>query len=200
MQKEDPNAQARCLVIDDNYDIFSIIQAGMASRFECVYAADAFAAHELISSQTFDLVLCDIRMPHMDGFQLVEELQKKLIKVPVIFVSGLLDAESVRRAFHLGAANVIAKPIDFDELLAKAAKALELRAKRREEEPTSDQEWGYIYNLLKSHYYDIQAIVHQIQLYRIPMSVIKDELDKKERIGKCFLDDIENIKFLIKAA
>lgn len=197
---KDQNALDRCLVVDDNYEIFMIIEAAMASRFECVYAADAFTAQEMISTQSFDLVLCDIRMPHMDGFQLVEELQKKLVNLPVIFVSGLLEPEAVRRAFRLGASNVIAKPIDFDELRKKSEKALELRTQRHEDSVGSDQEWGYVYNLLKSHYYDIQAIVHQIQLYRVPLEVIKTELEKKERIGKCFLDDTENIKLLVRAA
>ncbi len=194
------DTQERCLVIDDNYDIFSIIQAGLAKRFECVYAADAFTAQEIFSAQSFDLVLCDIRMPHMDGFQLVEELQKKLIKIPIIFVSGLIDSDTVRQAFRLGASNIVSKPIDMNELMQKATTSLSLRAQRREDAQESDQEWGYIYNLLKAHYYDIQGILYQIQLHRIPMDIIKDELDKKERIGKCFLDDPENIKFLVRAA
>jgi DNA-binding NtrC family response regulator len=189
-----------CLVVDDNYDLFVITQAGLAERYECDYAPDAFTAQQFLGHKHYDVLLCDIKMPHLDGFGLVEELRKKTINLPIIFISGLIDPESVRRAFQLGAANVIAKPVSIDELLEKVERAVKMRESIVTETYGSEQEMGHVYNLLKSHYYDIQEILYQIQLHRIPLKVIKEELDKKERIGKCYLDDPGTIKLLAKVA
>ncbi len=190
-----------CLVVDDNYDIFPIIEMAISSRFRSVYAPDAFSAHQLLGSQHFDLLICDIRMPHLDGFGLAEELRKKLIQIPIIFISGMMDDEAVRKAFRLGAVNVISKPLNMQELTSKSEMVFHrIRSQASTDQIQSDQEVGYIYNLLKSHYYDIQGIMYEIHVHKIPLSVIRDELDKKEKIGTCHLDVLENIKFLNRVA
>jgi DNA-binding response OmpR family regulator len=195
----DKSSRNSCLVVDDNYEIFALLAAALPD-FSCDYAPDAFTARLMLTKKHFDILLCDIKMPHMDGFDLLEELRKEMVSVPFIFISGMIDHSAVRRAFQLGAANVINKPIDLQELHDKIILALRVHAMADQDDLQSDQEIGYIYNLLKSYYYDIQAILYQIQLYKIPTHIIKDELDKKQRIGKCFLDDPENIKFLNKVA
>ncbi len=189
-----------CLVVDDNYEIFVLLQAIIGEDYLTEYAPDAFTAHQLLLSRHFDIILCDIQMPHMNGFDLVAELRKKLITIPIIFISGNINQDSVNRAFQLGVANIISKPIPLQELRDKMKFAIDLHKKLTLKTYESDQEMGYVYNLLKTYYYDIQAILHQIQLHHIPISVVKDELDKKQRLGKCFLDNPESIRFLAKAA
>jgi DNA-binding NtrC family response regulator len=188
MRKDNADKLA-CLVVDDNYEIFVLLEAAVGDIYECEYAPDAFTAHQLLMTRHFDIMLCDIRM-----------LKKKMITIPVIFISGAVNADTVRRAFQLGAANIMAKPIDLQELRDKMKLAIDLHERLVEENHASDQELGYIYNLLKTYYYDTQEILHQIQLYHIPISVVKEELDKKQRLGKCFLDDPESIRFLSRAA
>lgn len=199
MRKDNADKLA-CLVVDDNYEIFVLIEAAVGDAYDCEYAPDAFTAHQLLLTRHFDIMLCDIRMPHMDGFDLIEQLKKKMITIPVIFVSGAVNPDNVRRAFQLGAANIIAKPVALQELRDKMKLAVDLHERLIEESYGSDQEMGYVYNLLKTYYYDTQEILHQIQLYHIPISVVKEELDKKQRLGKCFLDDPESIRFLARAA
>lgn len=190
-----------CLVVDDNYDLFPIIQISLAENFLCSYAPDSFTAHQQLTAQHFDILLCDIHMPHLDGFGFIEELRKKMISTPVIFISGMMDDEAVRQAFRLGAANVISKPFDMEELRDKCELVIKMRGTVFNEPPgASEQELGYIYNLLKTYYYDIEGIMHQIHLYKIPLEVVRDELDKKQRIGRCHLDNPESIKFLSKVA
>jgi DNA-binding response OmpR family regulator len=200
MMRKDSTDKLACLVVDDNYEIFVLIEAALGDTYVCEYAPDAFAAHQLFLTRHFDIMLCDIRMPHMDGFDLVEELKKKMISIPIIFISGAVNPDNVKRAFQLGAANIIAKPLSLQELRDKIKLALALRQRWIEQSYGSDQEMGYVYNLLKTYYYDTQKILYQIQLYHIPIAVVKDELDKKQRLGKCFLDDPESIRFLARAA
>ncbi len=185
----------RCLIVDDNYEFGMILVQNLQANFECDFAQDAFTAQQILSQKKFDIILSDIQMPMIDGLDLAHELRKKYINIPTIFITGDLSPEISRKVLQMGAANLMEKPIKMDELVAKMHLAIQIKDEV-DQENTADHELGYIYNLLKSHYYDIQEILYQIQYYHVPISVVKEELDKKERIGKCHLDDPENIKFL----
>lgn len=185
----------RCLVIDDNHEFGTMLVQNLAARFTCDYAQDAFTAQQILAQKKFDIIVSDIRMPMIDGLDLAQELRKKYINIPTIFITGDLSPEISRKVLEMGAANLMGKPLKMDELIAKMQLAIQIKAEKQEDN-TADHELGYIYNLLKSHYYDIQEILYQIQYYHVPISVVKEELDKKERMGKCHLDDPENIKFL----
>ena len=190
-----------CLIVDDNYDIFAIIQAALSGHYHVDYAPDAFAALQILGHKTYDILLSDIRMPHMDGLVFAEELKKKFKQIPIVFISGNIDPDVVRKVFQIGGCNLVAKPLDMGELLEKMNRALTVEESFAEERCDElEQELGYVYNLLKMHYYEIQEILYQIQYHRIPMSIILKELDKKQRLGRCYFDDPENIKLLSLAA
>ncbi len=190
-----------CLVVDDNYDIFAILQAALSGHYHVDYAPDPFAALQMLIHRTYDILLSDIRMPHMDGLVFAEELKKKFKQIPIVFISGNIDPEIVRKVFQLGGCNIVSKPLNMDELLEKMNRAVTVQEEFSDElNEEGSQELGYVYNLLKAHYYETQEIMYQIQFYRIPIAIILKELDKKQRLGKCFLDDPENIKFLSQAA
>ncbi len=185
----------RCLLVDDNYEFAKMLQDALASEYLVVYAQDAFTAQQHLSQTKFDIILSDICMPFLDGLDFAKVLRKRLIHIPLIFITGEVTAEVSQKALELGAANILQKPFRLQDLKQKIETALELwsHADMAHEE---DHEIGYVYNLLKAHYYDIQEIFYQIQYYQVPLSVVKSELDKKERIGRCHLDDPANIKFL----
>ncbi|RYZ80062.1 MAG: response regulator, partial [Proteobacteria bacterium] len=182
----------QCLFVDDNYDIFAIVQASLAGHYHLDYAPDAFAALQILSHKSYDILLTDIYMPHMSGLVFAEELKKKFKEIPIVFISGNIEPEVVRKIFQLGGCNLVAKPIDMNELLEKMNRALEVHEKFMDVESSegAEQELGYIYNLLKTHYYETQEILYQIQFHRIPVAIVLQELDKKERLGKCHLDDL----------
>ncbi|MFW7380157.1 MAG: response regulator [Oligoflexus sp.] len=185
----------RCLLIDDNIEFASMLETALKNQYEVESVADAFTAHQLISNQKFDIILCDIQMPFMGGIELASQLRKKMVPTPVIFITGDANPEVTQKAFEVGAANILQKPFDLKDIFSKMEVAIRITTKQEAEQSTN-HELGYIYNLLKTHYYDIQDILYQIQYYRVPLSVVKEELDKKERMGRCHLDDPENIKFL----
>lgn len=187
-----------CLVIDDNIDFAKGLKTALRNDYNMDCAEDGFSANKLISSNCYDVILCDVKMPYFGGLDLAEQLNQKLVYTPIIFVTGDASPEVSKRAFELGAANIIQKPCDLDELLSKMATAIRLN--ERPENDASNHELGYIYNLLKFHYYDINEILHQIQYYNVPLEAVRNELDKKQRMGRCHLDDLESIKFLARAA
>jgi len=190
-----------CLIVDDNYDIFAILQAALSGHYHVDYAPDPFAALQMLTHKTYNILLSDIRMPHMDGLVFAEELKKKFKQIPIVFISGNIDPEVVRKVFQLGGCNIVSKPINMEELMEKMNRAVSVQEEFNEDiDEEGSQELGYVYNLLKAHYYETQEIMYQLQYHRIPMAIILKELDKKQRLGKCFLDDPENIKLLKQAA
>lgn len=76
------------------------------------------------------LILLDIKMPEMDGFSVCEELKRdpKTEKVPIIFITGLTDSESLDQGFAIGGADFIAKPFRVEEVISRVRTHLKLRS------------------------------------------------------------------------
>lgn len=182
--------------MDDHEDMNTLISQGLGDEAIVDYAPDGYTAQKLISVKEYDLILCDINMPFMNGLMLIEEFKKKNISIPVIFISGDVNQEVSKQAFKLGAHNILSKPFKLKDLREKIKLAISIETPI-EQENTSDQEVGYLYNLLKSHYYDFEKIMYNVHHYNIPISVIAEELEKKERSGKCLLDDPNYLNMLV---
>ena len=90
-------------------------------------AADANAAVQALRTHPYDLVLLDLRMPGIDGIQLVETLRIWGESVPVLMISGYGTVENAVRAMHIGTDDFLTKPVEPDVLSAKVADLLERR-------------------------------------------------------------------------
>ncbi|MET0905927.1 MAG: response regulator [Tardiphaga sp.] len=116
---------SRILMVDDDVLISRAVQFWLAERGHVVItAAGAADAIEKLRRDSFDLMLVDIFMPHMDGFESVRQLHDVAPDVPLIALSGYAFAESVkpapdflRMALALGAAQCIRKPFKPRDLL-----------------------------------------------------------------------------------
>jgi two-component system response regulator HydG len=123
-----PPATGTVLVVDDQRNMRAttallLRQAG--HRVE--EAEDGSAALERLSQRTFDVVLTDLRMPTMDGLELLRATQRDGPQTQVIVMTAYGTIESAVEAMRLGAADFIAKPFKEDELLLRVGKALEKR-------------------------------------------------------------------------
>ena len=85
---------------------------------------DGAEALMIIGHERVDLMLLDVDLPFIDGHKVLEALREKGIDVPTIFVSGLPGEEPEVRAFEIGAADFIRKPVKNSVLLARVAKVL----------------------------------------------------------------------------
>ena len=190
---ESAGGKPKILLVDDNYDFYQIVKISYEDDLDIDYAQDGFTAFQLVRRNQYDLVLCDILMPMLNGLALLNEFKKKHISIPFLFVTGNANDKIIKEAFHAGAYNLIEKPFDKRDLLEKVHLAIKLN---KSEKPTeiNDQDKAYIYNTLKTYYYDVDKILRLIKSSNIPVSVIHQELDKKIRTGKCSFDDISNIK------
>jgi DNA-binding NarL/FixJ family response regulator len=110
----------KILCIDDDREIAVLIAEELSNRgFEVIVAHDGHEGFVAILKLMPDLVLCDISMPIMSGFEVLERLNAlapRLGHVPFVFLTALADRESELRARRLGADDYVTKPIDFDML------------------------------------------------------------------------------------
>jgi len=118
----------RLLVVDDD-NAFRLSTAALlrADGHDVDVAADANAAVQALRARAYDLVLLDLRMPGIDGIQLVETLRVWGESVPVLMISGYGTVESAVRAMHLGTDDFLTKPVEPDVLSARVAELLERR-------------------------------------------------------------------------
>lgn len=115
----------RMLVVDD--DRMARMLAAQCAKLQghAVTMAEGGAhALQLLQSQTFDVVLLDLMMPDVDGFEVLRRMQAdaRLRGIPVIVVSGADETERVARCIEMGAVGHLAKPVD-PELLATRVSA-----------------------------------------------------------------------------
>lgn len=119
------------LVVDDEADVETLFRQQFrrelrAGRFGIGFANSGAQALELIAAQGSDviLLLSDINMPGMNGFDLLERARALRPDVPVIMISAYGDAATLARARAGGAENVLAKPVDFVALRAEVERRL----------------------------------------------------------------------------
>ena len=110
------------LVVDDAPDSLSLIsdtleQAGVST----LVALDGKQALSIANSITPDLILMDAIMPNMDGFETCQQIKKlpQLSSVPVMFMTGLSDTESIVKGLSVGGVDYLTKPVNPSELLAR---------------------------------------------------------------------------------
>ncbi len=117
-----PADHSRILIIDDN-----AMNRDMLSRrleregYAVVAASSGREGLDLIASEDFDLVLLDILMPEMDGYQVLGALKEdpRTFAMPVIMLTAVTDVESVKRCIDLGAADYLIKPFNSDLLKSR---------------------------------------------------------------------------------
>ena len=119
------------LIIDDEEVILDAVKKiGKMEGFSVDTALTPFLALNMLDKQGYKLILCDIMMPEMDGFQLMDELYNRKLNIPVIMITGYSTVENAVKSLYKGAIDFIPKPFTFDELMSsvyRGFKYLELQ-------------------------------------------------------------------------
>jgi sigma-B regulation protein RsbU (phosphoserine phosphatase) len=128
--------EAALLVVDDNEDNrYTLTRRLQREGYtNLTTAADGRQALKILNSQRFDLVLLDVMMPEMNGYQVLEHLKadRKLRNIPVIMISALDEMDSIIRCIELGAEDYLAKPFNPTLLRARVGASLEKKRLRDE--------------------------------------------------------------------
>ena len=124
-QPSERDARKSVLVVEDNVLNRELTNAVLKTAgYHVLLAKDGAEALMLIGREHVDLLLLDVDLPFIDGHKVLEALHEKGIDVPAIFISGLPGEEPEVRAFAIGAADFIRKPVKNSILLARVAKVL----------------------------------------------------------------------------
>ncbi len=118
----------KILVIEDEAAIRRVLTKILSEEsdtYEVEEAEDGLAGVEKIKKEDYDLVLCDIKMPKMDGVEVLEAVKKIKPEVPMVMISGHGDLETAVNTMRLGAYDYISKPPDLNRLLNTVRNALD---------------------------------------------------------------------------
>lgn len=149
--EEKKKAMATVLVVDDERNMRLLTAARLDGLYKVLTAADGREALEIIHRGGVDLVVADIMMPHMDGYELLRQIRNEGCSVPFLFLTAKESLEDKERGFSLGTDDYITKPFSSDELLWRI-KALLRRAEIAESRKirigsvTVDSEKYAVYN------------------------------------------------------
>ena len=123
----------RILVVDDEATIRDSLKDILEGEgFDVELAGDGIQALQILGDQEFDLVLSDIKMPRMDGIELLSHCARHYAQMPIIMISAHGNVQTAVEATKLGAFDFITKPLDLDRLLITIRNALQIRALKQE--------------------------------------------------------------------
>ena len=106
------------LIVEDEKPISNLIRMSLTKEgFLCTCAYDGAAAADLLEKNTYDLILLDVMLPEVDGFELMEYIRP--MEIPVIFLTAKASVHDRVKGLRLGAEDYIVKPFDTIELLAR---------------------------------------------------------------------------------
>ncbi|MBC8287179.1 MAG: SpoIIE family protein phosphatase [Nitrospinae bacterium] len=158
-----PERRPKILIVDDSRTIVALINSILKEDYDTVTASNGLEAIEVYSRAKPDLVLMDVEMPVMDGFEACKKIkeQSKNTFTPIIFITSKVDLQSMKTGLKAGAEDYLTKPFEPEELLARVQAVL--RTKK-------------LYNQLMEAYAIIDF--ERDSIARIQKSLICQELPK----------------------
>ena len=117
-----------CLIVDDEPRLRQVMVHLMRSDgFQCIEAGNGIEALEQLERYPVTLVLSDLRMPKMDGFELLREIRDRFPDSAVVMITAVADVEIAVNCLAIGAADYVIKPYQLEDVRARVAQALEKR-------------------------------------------------------------------------
>ncbi len=156
------------LLEDDEVLSDTLIELLEDEKFKVTHVSDGEMALDATFLTHFDLLLLDVNVPFVDGFELLKGLRDSGDKTPAIFITALTDVASLSKGFDVGADDYIKKPFDFDELLVRMNALIRKSYKSYENEIKVDD---FCFMIDKDELYSsssfIQLSPYELQITRL---------------------------------
>lgn len=169
------NENVHILVVDDNQENLKVVSNYLREKgYKIALALDGKSAINILESNKIDLILLDIMMPEMDGFEVckVIKAKNKINEIPIIFLTARTDTDDIVKGFQTGGVDYITKPFNREELLIRVNNHIELFfAKKKIEEQkrvlidtikTRDQIYSVIAHDIRGPFSNIMFLISTI--------------------------------------
>jgi DNA-binding NtrC family response regulator len=115
----------RILVVDDEEALRTVLSSELEGEgYNVAMAADGEEAITILNSRDFDLILLDIKMPNVDGFEVLKHVKQNKPATKVIMLTGFADLKNAIESKKLGAEDFVSKPYDLVDLLTTVERVL----------------------------------------------------------------------------
>lgn len=119
------SAKNRILVVDDEDALRTVLSSELEGEgYHVRSAADGQEAINILGNQEFDLILLDIKMPNVDGFEVLKFVKDRQPKTKVVMLTGFADLKNAIESKKLGAEDFVSKPYDLVDLLTTVERVL----------------------------------------------------------------------------
>ncbi|NEP01036.1 MAG: response regulator [Symploca sp. SIO2E9] len=200
--------QGFILVVDDNPNNLAVISEALTEAgFEIAVAIDGNSAIEQVADDPPDLILLDMMMPGIDGFETCQRLKANPLtnEIPVIFTTALAETADKIRGFNLGAVDYITKPFQQEEMLARIKLHLRLRSLNKklqqeiEERQRAQaalqeraQQLASSRQKLKQKNYELETTMQELAKANAALSEAKEAADSANRAKSGFLANMSH--------
>ena len=124
---------AHLLLVEDDLNLGeTLVELLELEGFEVNWVSDGQQALDVTFMHSYDLLLLDVNVPFVDGFELLAGLRESGDETPAIFITAMSDIGSLSKGFEVGADDYIKKPFDFDELIVRIYSLIRKRLKIKE--------------------------------------------------------------------
>lgn len=122
-------SQCKVLIVDDTEANIDILVEALSDDYDVSVAMDGETALENLEIEVPDIILLDIMMPGMDGYEVCSRIKanKAMAEIPIIFLTAMTDINSKSKGFELGAVDYISKPFEIIEVRARVNTHLSLK-------------------------------------------------------------------------
>ena len=148
----------RIIVVEDDYHLNSLIKKVLEKDYIVDSAYNPTRALEMMSNNAYDLIISDIMMPEMSGFEFAKIIRDDNKDIPILFITAKDEFEDKRRSYAIGVDDYMVKPIDINELVLRVG-ALLRRAKINVEHKLEVGNTVLDYNSLSVKYNDKEIVL-----------------------------------------
>ncbi len=190
------------LIVDDAKENLHILNTILKNNhYQTELAENGIQALEIVKDVPPDLILLDIMMPELDGFETCRRLKKspETKDIPIIFLTAKTEIKDLVKGFHLGAVDYVTKPYNSTELLARVATHLELKFSRETIAKQNDERKELLHVLchdLSNPFNSIKGYAHLVKKGRVTLDELLNSIDISIRNGLEIIDQIREMRVL----
>ncbi|MFU2210155.1 sigma-54-dependent transcriptional regulator [Solidesulfovibrio sp. C21] len=182
--KNAPEPRKIILAVDDDPHILEVLEVRLVSAgYDVVTAQDGAEALEILSSRPVRLLISDIRMPGMDGMRLQEEMVRRGLRLPIIFLTAHGSIPGAVEAIKHGAVDYLTKPFDGQELLSRVAEVFAKFGGGENPLPSAMAESGLVGKSTAMR--DLAALIERVASRDVNVLVLGESGTGKELVANC---------------